>query len=205
MDARELDCTMTATDHGAFSAEYAAKKNWKLDEGLCRAIEAVIPKGASVNELGAGIGRYVEWMRENGWPRTYGYDGIKNVETLSQGLVENFDLAGDFIQETRGTAVLQSGYLQERDWSISVEVGEHIPEDLQWNFIERLAASAKYGVIVSYAIPGQRGHDHIFCRMPEWVACELGQRGWNLDQDRTLSARQAAGKGWDKKLLVFVR
>jgi 2-polyprenyl-3-methyl-5-hydroxy-6-metoxy-1,4-benzoquinol methylase len=47
------------------------------------------------------------------------------------------------------------------DWILSLEVGEHIPHQLEDVFIGNLVRHAKKGIILSWAVPGQEGHHHV--------------------------------------------
>ena len=193
---------------GSFTTAFARRKRWKLDARLLEAIKAVLPRGCSVIDLGAGVGRTVQALRDAGWPHTDGVDGIPGISALSMGLVAELDLTGRYVWY-RAYADAPDAKQEEIGWrpdaAICIEVGEHIPEDKQEWFLNNLADSARSYLIVSYALPGQRGRDHVQCRSPEWVANQLGIRGWSLSEDITILARSIAGKGWDKKLLVFGR
>lgn len=180
---------------GSFSHEFAEKKAWKTDEGLLAALLHVIPKGASVVDLGAGVGKYVLALREAGCP-ALGVDGIPGIEELSDGCVLERDL-------TRPV------YLDPVDWVISIEVGEHIKAGPDREYLQNLIRAARKGMVISWAIPGQRGRDHVNCHSPEWVVEMVkifDQAGvWYFNELRTQEARKLAGKGWDRKLLVFTR
>lgn len=183
-------------EHGAFSTDFARKKRWKLNTGLCRALLAVLPECCSVNDLGAGVGKYVAWLREHG-REAYGYDGIDDIYELSGGLVQHCDLAM--------SGNLAFGHLRVMDWTICIETGEHIPPHLTRNFVSGVSYSARDGLVISWGTIGQRGRDHVACHMPEYVAALFSEFNWRLDEEQTLKARKLAGKGWSHKLLVFGR
>lgn len=191
---------------GSFTAAFAERKRWKLDPKLLAAIKYVLPPGCSVIDLGAGIGKTVLALREAGWEHTEGVDGIPGIDKLSNGLVLELDLTGRYVWH-RLYADAPDAKQEDIGWrpgvAICIEVGEHIPADKQEWFLNNLADAARELLIVSYAVPGQRGRDHVSCRSPEWVANQLGKRSWELSEDITIMARSIAGKGWDKKLLVF--
>lgn len=194
---------MRHTESGAFSAEFAAKKRWKLDENLLKAIKAVLPsRDCSVIDLGAGIGVTVKALREAGWTHVEGVDGIPGIKELSGGVVTKLDLTEPYLW-TRTYGTRENIYGWRPDVAICIEVGEHILEAKQEQFLNNLADAASQMLVVSYAVPGQRGRDHVCCRSPEWVANQLGRRGWLMDEELTMRARDIAGKGWDKKLLIF--
>lgn len=180
--------------NGSFSARFAKRKEWKVDETLFYAIRETIPNLSTVNDIGAGIGLYVQRLIDAGYDAV-GYDGIPNVSDLSGGLVREQDV-------TMFDAVAD-GRIRVAEWAISIEVGEHIPLIREQRFVKNLASCASEGLIISWATLGQRGRDHVNCHLPEYVAVLFFREGWHLDEDRTLAIRKAAGKGWDRKLLVF--
>ena len=76
--------------------------------------------GASLLELGAGMGCYTAALRDLaahsavGPSEARGFDGAPGVTALTDGLVGEADL----------TTRLQ---LRQADWLLSLEVGEHVP------------------------------------------------------------------------------
>jgi hypothetical protein len=187
------------SESGAFSADFAAKrsKRHKIDEQLVAALTAIIPDGAHVLDLGAGAaGPYVEALCAGGDRYCRGIDGSPNSEELSGGLVKTGDLTD--------TGIIQKLWPgREWSWAISIEVGEHIPQEWLGYFLHVLTHAATDGLIVSWARPGQRGRGHVSCRSPEWVANQLARMDWQLHDPSTVKAREIAGGGWKKKLLVF--
>lgn len=189
------------TNNGCFTTGFAEKKTWKLDLKLLEAIKGVLPpRNCPVIDLGAGIGRTVQALRDAGWDHVEGVDGIEGIRKLSAGLVSEHDLTEPHLW-TR---------LYDRfrpDAAICIECAEHVPQELQDRLWDNIAdATCVRGLlIVSVATPGQRGRDHIACQMPEMVASRLGQRGHELDEPLTQKARLIAGKGWDRKLIVTKR
>lgn len=179
--------------HGAFDAAFAQKKQWKLDPGLWAAIQATLPPPPlNVLDLGAGRGRYVHELRQLGY-NARGIDGIPDIVQLSHGLVLECNLARPAFWQTAA------------HWSLSFEVGEHIPADGGQFYLDNVAASAADGIMTSWAVPGQRGRDHIQCQPPEWVVEQYNRRGWVVNAAATSRARDIAGRGWNRKLLVLQR
>jgi len=183
--------------NGIFSNEFAVsridKGQWKIDTGLANAVLYVAQYYKTAIDLGAGIGRYVSLLRNAGLVGAIGYDGIEGIGELSGGLVREEDLTA------------HSFLCPCADLALCIETGEHIPQDKLPVFIRNIAKAATRSLMVSWAIPKQRGRDHISCRTPEWVAAEFGHHGWHIDEAMMSKCREIAGKGWDKKLLVFKR
>ena len=187
--------------NGAFTHDFAAKKRWKLDEKLLEAIQEVLPLRSSVIDLGAGIGRTVQALRDGGWEHVEGVDGIPGIFKLSKGLVIEMDLTGPHLW----TRFYLAGW--RPDAAICIECAEHVPASLQDQFWDNVADAMCIDglLIVSVATPGQRGKDHVACQLPETVAARLGRRGHDLDEPLTQKARSIAGKGWNRKLIVTRR
>jgi len=182
---------------GGFSARKAKQRGAKLDPDFCKFIEVTIPKDSFVVDLGCGAyGAYVQWMLEEGWVEVYGIDASPNSEVLSNGCAVTGDITSPNIQ--------QETFRYNPNWIIFSEVGEHIPDKLSHRLFANLAC-AKEGVLLSWATPGQRGHNHINCRTPEWVAYRMGAVGFQLDEEKTLELRAMTSKGWKRKVLVFKR
>lgn len=179
-------------DNGAFDARFAERKRWRVDDGLWAALRATLPAGVRVVDCGASVGRYVAALRLAGFAAV-GVDGTPNVATISGGLVREADLSRPLY------------WADPADWAMTIEVGEHIPPAYASTFLDNVATAARDGLIVSWAVPGQRGRNHVNCQTPEWVAERLAYRGWPLALRETARARELAGRGWDRKLLVFKR
>lgn len=178
-------------NNGAFAAEFAKGKQWKLDPGLWAALLETLPAPpCEVVDLGAGMGRYVVELCKAGY-QAVGIDGIAGIEKMSGGYVKHANLAQPLY------------FVHPGQWGLSFEVGEHIDAEQAGHYLDNLASSAFQGLMVSWAVPGQRGRNHINCQRPEYVIEQLTHRGWVLDSQHTGRAREVAGKGWDKKLLVF--
>ena len=183
---------------GSFSSRFARRKTWKTDKRLLAVLNGLATRPDQVLDVGAGIGLYVEHLRERG-VYAFGVDGIEGVHKLSDGRVSQLDM-------TDTTAWLDIRQIAPRfDLVMCIEVGEHIPEQHLQAFLDNLDRIVTRRYLISWGVPGQRGHNHVSCRSPEWVANEFGKRGIALDEQKTIAARKLAGKGWDRKLLVFDR
>lgn len=182
---------MRSTSSGAFTSRYARRKRWRLHERLAGAIAAEIV--SPFVDAGAGVGEYVRYWLCLG-KHGYGLDGIEGVKQLSGGWVEEVDLSYPLDFETLPTG----------NTVISIEVGEHIPEHRACFFLDNLCQLSRQRLIVSWAVPGQRGSGHINCRPPEWVRDQVCERGFRVSSRNEL-LREAAGRGWRAKLWLFER
>lgn len=73
---------------------------------------------------------------------------------------------------------------------ISLEVGEHIPDEEAGGYLDNLCAF-NGDVIMSWAVPGQAGVGHINCQTNDWVRDQMAQRGYSLCPFRTKELRIA--------------
>lgn len=185
--------------NGSFSTRFAKRKRWKLDEGLLAALRLTLTDAEFIADFGAGGGKYVEWIRKELGLNAIGFDGTPGIGEISGGLVHELDLSHEM------GAVRIAGVADRIDAAICIETGEHVPEEKLPAFLRNVTLAPRKRLVVSWATPGQRGRDHVSCRLPEWVASEVCRRGWLLNHEVTVAARKAAGEGWSRKLLVFDR
>jgi hypothetical protein len=141
-------------------------------------------------------------LREKGYD-CYGLDGTPGIYELSGGLVLECDLASPQLKASPHAALRQMGFILRREWGLCIEVGEHVPPELADVFLDNVASLCNLHLIMSWAVPGQRGKNHVNTQPAEWVAAQLGRRGWSVNSRMTTKARRLAGKGWDRKLTVF--
>jgi tryptophanyl-tRNA synthetase len=106
--------------------------NNAFDKGLADEMSLVMLRSepsnnVSVVDLGCGFGQYGEYFKKSSerikWT---GYDGSENIKIVTAGFVEFIDLAEP--------KFLGTNY----DWAMSIEVAEHLPMQLESNFLYML-------------------------------------------------------------------
>lgn len=124
---------------------------------------------ASVYDLGCGGGGYAKPLVAAGLDVAC-YDGSPHASAMSDGLCSTMDLARPID-------------LEPRDWVLSLEVGEHIPSQFEKVFMDNVVKSAKAGLILSWAVPQQKGFGHVNCQTNEYVISEIESRGFVHDPE----------------------
>ena len=95
----------------------------------------------SLLDLGAGVGQYGHALRAIDARLDYaGYDGSGNIENVSSGFVRWADLS----------LPLDRARLPRRDWIMSLEVGEHLPNPIEPMFVRNLHALNRHGMVLSW-------------------------------------------------------
>ena len=183
--------------NGAFGHDMAATYHYPFDRGLADALAGLF-RGKSVIDFGAGLGKYVHHLAGAGID-VQGVDAIPDVESLTDGLVQHQDLT-------------KPGFCNDCDWALCLEVMEHIPSDLeQWPLT--YLGTAKQGVVLSWAIPGQGGDGHVNERSNEYaqnaflgIASKM-RRSFRHDQQAQARLRMAVSDLWwfANSLMVFRR
>ena len=96
--------------------------------------------------------------------------------------------------------------LREAEITICLEVGEHIPEILESEFIKNVIQSSSDWLILSWAIIGQVGHGHVNCKSNFDVIDGFRQNGYFIDFEKTADIRNTAKLPWFKhSLFVFYK
>ena len=183
---------------GAYSNRYAKAKRWKVNRRLWRTLCRQIGTERSIVDLGAGGGSYVEAFEERGH-HVFGIDGTPDIAEITDERVVYGDLTDPFLWD-RVHGVNETW---RPDVGLFIEVGEHIPQEHNSVVFDNVCDAATQRLYISWAVPGQPGRGHINCRPPEWVACEMGGRGWTLNIKFTSRARTRAGARWNNRLMVF--
>jgi glycosyltransferase involved in cell wall biosynthesis len=166
-------------------------RNHCYDEKLANKLKELFTSH-DVLDLGCGPGQYTRFFLDNDIP-SEGWDGNPNTNSISDGLCNVADL----------TQVHDFG---QRDWVLSLEVGEHIPKEYENIFIQNLIKHAKKGIVLSWAIPNQPGDGHVNCQSNEYVIDLMAKNGFLLDAKQSYILREEAELWWFKNtLMVFTK
>eukprot|EP00908_Phaeocystis_cordata_P018189 Transcript_29588.p1 GENE.Transcript_29588~~Transcript_29588.p1 ORF type:complete len:239 (-),score=22.43 Transcript_29588:171-887(-) len=186
--------------HGGNGSRVCPPKHqcgYKLDHKLVPCLVALFA-GHTVTELGAGVGLYQQAALDTGRVLSWtAYDGMPDIETLTQGRVRWADLSAR--QEAR---------IVRSDYAISMEVAEHIPPLHQGNFVTNLDLANRHGLVISWSRWGSKAssHGHLNPRTPEQV-CEIFRaKGYHHNTNASRILRHCATYPFLKiGLMVFAR
>ena len=169
-----------------------AKSRHRFDEALALKIVTMY-KPSLVADVGCGNGQYCKFFKDHGWPNVHGYEGTQGIKEL--GIYDDIMVVD----------------LTKRRWveidyalTISLEVGEHIPKNFEQVFIDNLCEYVHKDLVLSWAIPGQRGKGHFNEQPNEYVIKEFEKRGLTYILNHSLMLRESASLGWfQNTLMVF--
>ena len=166
-----------------------------LDQTLARGLSSLM-SGGRVIELGAGCGCYTGALLDQGMVRSVlAYDGGPNIGELTDNLVRTADLTSDL-----------SSLIGPHEWTLCLEVGEHIPKAYEDTLFANIVAGNPQGIVLSWAVLGQRGTGHVNCKSNEDVILNMERLGFRHQADRSRELRAVSHLPWFKKtLMVFTR
>jgi len=199
------------SDTGEYSESFQRRKKIEHEskpphEGtlaLIRAISAVVPKSDSIIDLGAGTGRHVRMLREEGY-NCIGVDGTPRISDITDGLVIERNLLESPLRSPLLHPLGDSDFLCIWDWGLFYDVGEHVPRKHEQKLIDNICKIPRKGLIVSWGYPGERGRGHVNCRTQVYIACEFAKRGFWPDDRLTTVARDASSFWTKHHIRLFV-
>ncbi|XP_068232441.1 uncharacterized protein [Palaemon carinicauda] len=200
--------------------------NNEWDGKLCAGLEDIFGH-SSVGDFGAGLGHYgscflrtgnsivqtsnkqhaaqleQKYQKEmksanlSGKPQVVksweGFDSALNIEEVSSGRIHTADLSVPLELD------------HKYDWVLSLEVGEHIPQEKEQTFLDNLVKYACKGVVLSWAIEGQGGYNHVNTRNNDYIQMQMEKRGLKMDQEASQMLRKKVVVYWFKNSLMVYR
>lgn len=182
---------MNIAENGSFLCE--TPDEHAFDHGLCSAISRLFMEHGILNayDFGCGSGAYVEHLCKYGFD-VVGFDGNPNTPKFNSQC-QHRDLAKIF-QET------------PRDAVVSLEVGEHIPQQYEYAFIDNIDRHAINLVVISWFPYRGEGIAHVNERDNDYVIQQFESRGFVAMRHKFDELRNSASLWWFKKsLMAFKR
>lgn len=165
----------------------------QVDIPLCDAIIKEFDP-VSVVDIGCGNGGYVKHFIGNGI-RAKGFDGSPLTPEISNGLCQIKDFS-------------EPQELGKFDLVLSLEVGEHIPEQYEQVFLDNVCNASSEYLVLSWAIVGQCGlpGEHVNCRNNDYVIAEVEKRDFRFLPTPTKVLRQKSTFEYFKNtVMAFAR
>lgn len=174
------------------------------DEGLAYGILLFLRRQLTelpinmVWDIGCGDGFYTQFLnrRSEGYIYCTGIDGNPYTKNIAGEYCIILDLS-------------KKVELAPKDWSICLEVGEHVPQEFETVFLDNICHLSKKGLILSWAVKGQGGDGHVNCLNNDEVIERMSSRNFYLDGDATQELRSYCAEypntGWwfKQTLMVF--
>jgi hypothetical protein len=178
-------------NNGAWSGNVQDKHYF--DENLAKEILMVLTEQQIKNcvDLGCGMGSYAKFLSNNNI-KCECFDGNTETTQLTSGLCKTLDLSIEFDLNTKYDCV------------ISLEVGEHIPEECEKIFIQNITKHIGKLLILSWAIPGQAGNGHVNLRPNDHIISAINKHGPKYNQHLSQRLRKSSQLWWFKNtIMVF--
>jgi hypothetical protein len=172
-----------------------ARKRHKTDYFLAAAIGTYFPIPEYAADLGCGLGQYCKILEAYRWI-CVGFEGTKGIQDIAMF---------EPIFEIDLTKPVDLFFTGQYDFTLCLEVGEHIPEKHEQTVIDNICKISNRDIVLSWAVPGQySASGHVNCRPNDYVINELAKRGFLLDNSMTKKLREASCFKWFKNtLMVF--
>ncbi len=180
--------------HGVWLGNEAALHH-RFDPLLALALVNLVKTSdpTSVVDFGCGMGDYVATFKVQGLD-VEGYDGNPATPELTCGLGRVQDLCVPFDLEKR------------YEWVISLEVGEHLPQQYEALFIDNLIRHCAKGIVISWALKGQGGCGHVNEQPNSYIKHLFQERGFVNEIDLENWLRSQASLPWFKHtLMIFLK
>jgi hypothetical protein len=88
---------------------------------------------------------------------------------------------------------------------MSLEVGEHLPEQFEDIFINNLHNNNKYGIVLSWAVKDQGGLGHYNEQDNEYIKTKFSNLGYTNDVEAENKLREDSTLWWFKNTIMVFR
>ena len=176
---------MNIAPNGSWLCE--TKEPHGFDEPLARAIVLQLKEWnvIEVADFGCGSGAYVDYLNREGITAS-GYDGNPNTRKFGGSLCHVQDLSVPFDAGACDTV-------------LSLEVGEHIPQQFEGVFLDNITKHAMRYVILSWFPRPGEGIGHVNERSNDYVKEQMAARGFKSLDNVAAKLREASSLWWFKE------
>lgn len=177
--------------------EKEVNKGYRCDYLLAGAIGCCFnPK--YVADLGCGIGHYTKIFKSFGWYCVAGFEGsLEAIDKNEEFCINYLDLSNRISDNHL--------FKMEYDLIICLEVGEHIPKKREQIFLDNICLKfVCKDLVLSWAIPGQKGRGHVNEQPNEYIISEVEKRNFSFDPKITKFLRKHSTAKWFRNtIMVF--
>jgi hypothetical protein len=154
--------------------------------------EALIEEfyGGTVYDLGCGDGSYTRAMN------------LAGVDCLG---VDGNPLLNDYGPDFHVADLAIPAQFPPRDWVLCLEVGEHVPAKFEDQLFANLHGANRDGMIISWAVEGQKGRAHVNCRNNDYIVAKVRAMGYTRDKVMQAELREVATVNWFRNTLMVFR
>lgn len=161
-----------------------------FDPVLCGKIITVCQPYKTIVDIGCGNGAYVSALHKVGYS-VVGYDGSPATPIITKGRCSVMDFSNP----------VDIGLY---DVVLSLEIGEHIPQQYESVFIDNIISAVRHLLILSWAIEGQGGTGHVNCRNNDYIISAIEAKGLVFDPVLSAELRQGVFLPWfANTIMVF--
>ena len=160
----------------------------RFDVTLAEKITKCYQPPKRVIDLGCGKGDYCKFFESEGWKNLEGYEGTIGLKDAFRNIAP-VDLS-------------RACEFRKADFVLSLEVGEHIPEQYESIFFTNLTSPCTKHLVLSWALPDQGGPGHVNGRTNDYVIARVKEKGLRLDPIKTRNLREGASLPWFKNTLM---
>jgi tryptophanyl-tRNA synthetase len=146
----------------------------------------------SLVDFGCGNGFYSQNLKDV-LDNLKCYDGNPYTNQITNGLCQVLDFTQPFDLKNQFDCV------------ISLEVGEHIPNQFESVFLNNITSHSNNIIILSWAIPNQPGDGHINCKDNDYIINEMSKRGFIYDDEESQKVRINNVIWWFKNTFMFFK
>jgi len=185
---------MSINKNGFWEGIEAASQH-QYDSNLASALTKFFKQenAISIADFGCGMGNYVKTFNYNNI-KASGFDGNPNTPQLTQqNCCTVLDLSIPILFDSKF------------DWILSLEVGEHIPQQFEHQFINNLHNNNKRGIILSWAVEGQGGQGHFNERNNTYIKHIFSNLGYFNDIIAENILRRNSTLTWFKNTIMVFR
>lgn len=172
------------TETGIWGPDEARQSGYPKSPNLCAKLAEVLRRNRLVLDFGCGDAFYITKLQRDNFT-CIGVDGHLSNRDPELMLYE-VDLSKRIKWPISGQV-------------LSLEVGEHIPEQYEQNFIDNLCNHCDSRMVLSWAVEGQAGVGHVNCRNNDYIKAEIVSRGFEYKTEVSAYLRQ----GIEKKVSYF--